>query len=499
MQQLYPPDRDRCIFLLQLSILESQWLSSFAFVPLFFSPLLTASPAGVYVAVFLIILLLACSALISGSEVAFFSLNINDVKKLEQENSTTSNRILLLRRQPRKLLATILISNNFINIGIIILSEFVLRHLLAEETRQGWAKVILPALGLENYFSTEQTAWMINFLIAIVGVTFFLVLFGEVAPKVYAKLNKVKLARLMARVLAFLNRIFTPFSTPLVRGTNFIERRLAGPNGSGNVTSREEIDQAIELAVKEDETNTEQEIDILKSIVKFGDVSVKQIMCSRVDVVAVDFRLGYHELLDVVRKSGFSRIPVYDEDFDNITGILYVKDLMGRLDEPDDFEWQPLIRTNVMYVPEAKKINDLLREFQLERLHMGIVVDEYGGSSGLVTLEDIMEEVIGEIKDEFDDDSEVEYEKVDDFNYIFEGKTLLNDVCRIMGIDTETFDEVKGDADSVAGLVLEITGRITKVHEEVTYNDYVFKTVAVNRRRIERIHIQLPAHEKKSG
>jgi putative hemolysin len=285
---------------------------------------------------------------------------------------------------------------------------------------------------------------------------------------------------------------FSPLSTPLVKGTNFIEKRLTGKNGIGTITSREEIDQAIELAVKEDETNTEQEIDILKSIVKFGDVSVKQIMCSRVDVVAIDFRIGFHELLDIVRTSGFSRLPVYDEDFDNITGILYVKDLLGYLEEPDDFEWQTLIRTNVLYVPEAKKINDLLREFQLERMHMGIVVDEYGGSSGLVTLEDIMEEVIGEIKDEFDDDTEVEYEKIDDYNFIFEGKTLLNDVCRIIGVDTETFDEVKGDADSVAGLLLEIIGQIPKINERINYQDYSFKIVSVNRRRIERVHIKLP-------
>lgn len=447
---------------------------------------------GVGAAVFLIIILLACSALISSSEVAFFSLNVNDAKKLEQDNTIVSNRILTLREQPRRLLATILISNNFINIGIIILSEFVLGEVLSDGIRLSWANRILSTLNLSAYIEATRIADWINFLLAIVGVTFLLVLFGEVAPKVYAKLNKLKLARLMSRVLSFLMGFLTPLSTPLVRGTNFIERRFAGHNGSGNITSREEIDQAIELAVKEDETNTEQEIDILKSIVKFGDVSVKQIMCSRVDVVAIDFRLGFHELLDIARKSGFSRIPVYDEDFDNITGILYIKDLLGHLEESDEFEWQPLIRPNVMYVPEAKKINDLLREFQLERMHMGIVVDEYGGSSGVVTLEDIMEEVIGEIKDEFDDDSEVEYEKIDDFNYVFEGKTLLNDVCRIVGIDTETFDEVKGDADSVAGLLLEIIGQFPKVNEHIAYNEYNFKIVSVNRRRIERIHISLP-------
>ncbi|MFK7806584.1 MAG: gliding motility-associated protein GldE [Saprospiraceae bacterium] len=472
--------------------MESDPDSLFTLLSFFVTPLLSVSPAGIYFALFLIILLLGCSALISSSEVAFFSLNVNDVKKLEQDNSVISNRILTLREQPRKLLATILISNNFINIGIIILSEFVLGEILSDAIRLEWARKVLSVLSLPAYFSAEIIAFWIHVLLAIVAVTFLLVLFGEVAPKVYAKLNKLKLARMMSRVLTLLMSFFTPLSTPLVRGTNFIERRLDNNNGSSTITSREEIDQAIELAVKEDETNTEQEIDILKSIVKFGDVSVKQIMCSRVDVVAIDFRMGFHEVIQLARKSGFSRIPVYDEDFDNIMGLLYVKDLLGHLEEANDFEWQPLIRTNVMYVPEAKKINDLLREFQLERLHMGIVVDEYGGSSGLVTLEDIMEEVIGEIKDEFDDDSELEYEKLDDHNYIFEGKTLLNDVCRIIGVDTETFDEVKGDADSVAGLLLEIVGQIPKANARVEYNDFNFKIVSVNRRRIERIHISLP-------
>ena len=197
-------------------------------------------------------------------------------------------------------------------------------------------------------------------------------------------------------------------------------------------------------------------------------------MRPRVDVIAVDFKISFQELLNVIKRSGFSRIPVFDEDFDSVTGLLYVKDLMGHLQEERTFEWQTLIRTNVMYVPEAKKIDDLLRDFQKERLHIAIVVDEYGGSSGIVTLEDIMEEVIGEIKEEFDDEVELEYKKIDDQNYLFEGKTLLNDVCRVIGVDTSTFDEVKGDADSVAGLFLEVVGQIPKVESEISYNDFHF-------------------------
>ncbi len=458
----------------------------------YFSPLLAVTAAGVYFALFFVLILLACSALISSSEVAFFSLNINDVKKLEQENSHTANRILDLRSKPRELLATILISNNFINIGIIILSDFILAYFLSDQIRINWSENIFEALPfLASFCSEEGLAKIINFSIAVIGVTFLLVLFGEVAPKVYAKINKMKLARLMSKTLGGLIGFFRPISSPLVMGTNLIERKLKNRSSNG-ITSREEIDQAIELAVKEDEKNAGKEIDILKSIVKFGDVSVKQIMRSRVDVMAIDFRIDFDELLTIVKNSGYSRIPVFDEDFDNITGILYGKDLLGHLDENVDYEWQVLIRTNVMYVPEAKKINDLLREFQLERMHMAIVVDEYGGSSGLVTLEDIMEEVIGEIKDEFDDDIEVDFQKIDDFNYSFEGKTLLNDVCRVIGVDTETFNIVKGDADSVAGLLLELTGQIPKIGAEVLYEDYKFKIISVNRRRIEKIQITLP-------
>jgi len=241
-----------------------------------------------------------------------------------------------------------------------------------------------------------------------------------------------------------------------------------------------------------DEVDSEQEIDILKGIVKFGDVMVKQIMRTRVDVIAIDFRMDFKELLETVRASGFSRIPVYDEDFDSITGILYVKDLLPVLDEKANFEWQGLIRPEILYVPEAKKINDLLKEFQEKRMHMAVVVDEYGGSAGVVTLEDIMEEVIGEIQDEFDSEKELEYEKIDDYNYIFEGKTLLNDVCRVVKIDTTTFDDVKGDSDSVAGLLLEFVGNLPKKGAVFNIHDYSLKVVEVNKRRIIRIQITLP-------
>lgn len=461
----------------------------YSFSPLLF--LLLVSSLGIYLGIAAIALLLACSALVSGSEVAFFSLTANDFEKLEQENGKSSKRILALKDRPRKLLATILISNNFVNIAIVILAEFVLMNVIPEGAFHNMANGLLSLWGEPTLERIEYWAEVLRFLVTVVGVTFLLVLFGEVAPKVYARINNLKLARLMSGPLSFLFGLFSPFSSALVNSTKVIERRLARTSAISPLASREDIDEAIELTVSQ-EQDAGQEVDILKSIVKFGDVTVKQIMCSRVDVVAVDFRIDYLELLAVIRESGYSRIPVYDNDFDNVTGILYVKDLLGRLNEPQGFEWQKLIRTDVYYVPEAKKIQDLLKEFQQQHLHMAVVVDEYGGSSGIVTLEDIMEEVIGEIRDEFDDEVEVVFKKIDDYNYLFEGKTLLNDVCRIVGIDTSTFNDIRGEADSLAGLILELTGLIPKPDEEVQYKNFSFKIISVSKRRIEQILFTLP-------
>ena len=440
--------------------------------------------------------LLFCSALVSGAEIAFFSLGGGDLEELEDSDDVRDKHILNLKGHPRYLLATILVSNNFVNIAIIILSNFVLTPLLPDSQFESWGQRLLEIAPFLSYlFTAEGLATTLNILILTVGVTFLLVLFGEVTPKVYAKMNNLQLARLMSIPINFLMRFLQPINFLLVSMTNIVERRLESKGNSGNQPSREEIDEAIELTVSK-EKESEQEVDILKSIVKFGDVSVKQIMRSRVDVVAVDFRIDFHKLLHIVRESGYSRIPVYDEVFDNVTGILYAKDLLGHLQEPRNFEWQSLIRTNVLYVPEAKKIDDLLKEFQREHLHMAIVVDEYGGSSGIVTLEDIMEEIIGEIKDEFDTEEEVEYQQIDEHHYIFEGKTLLNDFCRVIGIDTSTFDEVKGESDSLAGLLLELYGGFPPKDTEIAFQDYCFKAVSVNKRRIEKILITLTQDSK---
>ena len=440
-------------------------------------------------AIFLVLLLLICSALISGSEVAFFSLSPNDVDELKQENSTVSNRIISLKEQPRKLLATILICNNFINIGIVILSDFIIKKVLTKGSLLNWVDTNSNWITLP--LTNNQIATGIHFFFTIVLVTFLLVLFGEVAPKVYANLNNVKLARFMSGTLSFFNKLLSPLSSVLVSWTNWIEKRLANKTHQANLTSKEDIDEAIKLTVLNN-ADSKEEGDILKSLVKFGNVTAKQVMRSRVDVKAMDFRMNFKELTKMVIRTGYSRFPVYDDDLDNITGILYSKDLIGHLDEDENFEWQALIQTDVLYVPEAKKINELLKQFQKDRLHMAVVVDEYGGCSGIVTLEDILEEVIGEIKDEFDDNIEIEFKKLDDHNYIFEGKTLLNDVCRVLGIETDTFDEVKADADSIAGLMLELAGQIPKINSQISFEQYHFKVVSVNKRRIKQVQITIP-------
>lgn len=439
-------------------------------------------------------LLLLCSALVSGSEVAYFSLSAGDLFHIQQEGSLASRRILYLKSRPRTLLATILISNNFINIAIVILSDFILRYGLPLEVCRSWAVHLFGQEGL-GWITAGQIGQFFHFAITIVGVTFLLVLFGEVSPKIYAKFNNIALAKLMSAPLALFSRFFHPLIFVLVRGSRIIEvalSRRAGTSSDGE-ERKADIHEAIELTVRQDQGGR-QEIDILKSIIDFGDVTVKQIMRSRVDVVAVDFRISYRELLKVIRDSGFSRIPVFDEDLDNITGILYVKDLLGKIEEDDQFEWQVLIRTDVLYVPESKKIQELLKVFQERHLHMAIVVDEYGGSSGIVTLEDILEEIIGEIRDEFDEEEEVEYEKLDDYNYVFEGKTLLKDACRVTGINEAELDRIREDADTVAGLVLELLGYLPRKGVEVEHPPFKFKVVGANERRIEKVRITLPSH-----
>jgi len=452
-----------------------------------------AAPLGFEMAIplLLLLILLFCSGLVSGSEVAYFSLSPKQIADLKSENyDAISSKILKLKETPRTLLATILILNNFINIAIVVLSDFILWRTIPETTFQQWSLHLaewIPAL--EVYIPSLTRGF--NFFVTIAGVTFLLVVLGEVTPKVYAKVNNLKLARLMAHPLNFFKNLLWPFSKLLVRWSNKMERRISSNRMSGDtVTRKEEIDRAIDLTVSHD-MDSESEVDILKSIVKFGDVYVKQIMTPRVNVVGVDFSAELDQVFDIIRESGYSRLPVYKDDMDNLVGLLYIKDLVGKIEKGNQSEWQELIRSNLIYVTENKKINELLKEFQQKRLHMGIVVDEYGGCSGIVTLEDIMEEVIGEIRDEFDADEEHDFVKLDNRNFIFEGKTQLNDVCRIMSIDTNTFDNIRGESDTIAGLILELLGKLPKQEQEITVGAFKFKALAVTQRRIEKVKVSI--------
>jgi gliding motility-associated protein GldE len=438
----------------------------------------------------ILLLLILSSALISGSEVAFFSLSPSQMIDLQDDGSTSSNRIIKLKEKPRTLLATILIANNLVNIAIVVFSDFLIKELIGPERL-----TIIGEWFYEHGFAwLGQANWLAGafmFLLTVIGVTSILVLFGEIAPKLYANLNNLKFSRIMSGPLTFLNIIFGPLSRILVNWSNKLEGRITGSENYQTNTSKEDIDAAIDLTVSSDDESSEEEADMLKGIVKFGDVSTKQIMKSRVDVTAIDITTPFNEVMDVIKETGYSRIPIYNEDFDSIEGILYVKDLIGSYGESKEFKWVDLIRKTVLYVPESKKIDDLLREFQVKRTHIAIVVDEYGGSSGIVTLEDVMEEVIGDIKDEFDEQEDVEYVILSDGNYIFEGKSLLNDVCRIIGVDSYYFDEEKGESDSLAGLIIEMTGAIPKIETEIEYRDILFKIVSVSKRRIEKINLRM--------
>jgi gliding motility-associated protein GldE len=430
--------------------------------------------------------------MISASEVAYFSLNVREIKELEEENSLLSKRALKLKENSRHLLATILISNNFVNVAIVIVAEHIFRYILGE------SRLLTIGLWLHtNVFyglsSPEVIGSIFNFLLTVVGVTFLLVLFGEGMPKIYATISKMKIIHFMSGPLTFLMWIFHPANKVLVGWSNAMEKSL-GSNSNQNLTTKEDIDAAIDLTMTNDTPHATQEADILKGIVNFGDISAKQIMHPRMDIVALDETDGFKEVMKVVKDSGYSRLPVYREDLDNIIGILYVKDLLSYTDENDQFVWQKLIRSTVLFVPESKKIDELLRQFQLKRVHLAVIVDEYGGTAGIATLEDIMEEVVGDIKDEFDQDEDVDYIRISENNYIFEGKTLLNDVCRVVGLNSGYFDDIRGEADSLAGLILEMVGTIPNSEKEITIGHITLKIVSVSKKRIEKISLFL--HEK---
>lgn len=405
-------------------------------------------------------LLLLCSALISGSEVAYFSLSGSEIDRLKTSKNRSEIRILELLERPKRLLATILIANNFINVGIVILSTFIIDGLFTFHNNQ------------------------LKFFIQVIAVTFILLLIGEVIPKVYATRKAERLAGIMAIPLFYVQLIVKPVSSILVQSTNFIDKRI---KKKGHNISVGELSHALELSSDENAKDEDQKI--LEGIVKFGNTDVKQIMTSRIDVVPLEITATYQEVVKTILDCGYSRIPVYKENFDTIVGVLYIKDLLPHLDN-EDFDWTSILR-NPFFVPENKKIDDLLREFQGKKIHLAIVVDEYGGTSGIVSLEDVLEEIVGEISDEFDDDDLV-YSKLDEFNYVFEGKTPLNDVYRILEVPSEElFEEQKGDAETLAGFLLELKGKIPKKGEKVRFEQYLFTVEAADKRRVKRIKVTI--------
>ena len=417
----------------------------------------------IVIGLLVIIILLIGSALMSASEVAFFSFRPEDLENLKTNKDKKSKTVLNLYNNPEKLLSTVLVANNTINIAIVLLAAFLSTRMFDFSS--------VPVLG---------------FIINVVVITFLLLFFGEVMPKVYASRNHITLALFMAYPLTLLEKVFQPVTSLLIFSSSFVKRRTGTRRSN---ISMDDLSDALELT-SEDFTEDEK---ILKGIVNFGNINVSAIMCSRIDVTAIDIRSGFDQIVPVIINSGFSRIPVYSGSFDSVKGILYAKDVLPFTNNPSSFKWQALLRPPY-FVPETKKINDLLKEFQTKKIHMAVVIDEYGGTSGIVTLEDILEEIVGEITDESDDD-QVLFRKLDEKTYIFEAKILLNDFCKVFDIEEDLFEEVRGESETLAGLMLELTGEIPQKDQIIRFGDFVFRIESADRRRIKEIRVEINKNE----
>jgi gliding motility-associated protein GldE len=415
------------------------------------------------------LVLLILVAFVSAAESAFFSLTPTNMDDLRTSGAKIDQKILQLIDAPKRLLATLLISVNFINIAIVILNS----------------TFIFNKGGLFDFPGSP----LLGFVLQVVAVTFLILLIGEVTPKIYATQNPLKACRSLVYFVYFLQRLFYPVSSFLIYTTSLLDK-LIKPK-SHNI-SVDELSQALDLT--SDEDMPEEDHKILQGIVKFGNTDVKQIMQPRTNVTAIEDKVGYSKLLSDITDFGFSRVPIYKETLDNIVGVLYTKDLLQYIDKPDSFNWQGIIRPP-FFVPENKKIDDLLREFQFKKIHLAIVVDEYGGTSGIVTLEDVIEEIVGEINDEFDDDDLV-YSKLDDSNFVFEGKAPLNDIYRILEIDGADFEGAKGEADTLAGLIIEIEGRIPTKNEKIQFKNLTFTIESADNRKIKRVKITIERDEE---
>ncbi|UOY04712.1 gliding motility-associated protein GldE [Muricauda sp. SCSIO 64092] len=414
-------------------------------------------------------LLLLCSALISGAEVALFGLSQTDINSISEENTKRGGLVVQLLSKPKKLLATILIANNTINIGIVLLFSDI------GDVLFGNIKQLLF-----GFIS-------VRFLLEVVMATFLILMFGEILPKIYANRNRIQFAHFMAYPLRVLDYLFTPFSSPMRSATLFLHERLGRQKSNLSV---DQLSQALELTSEGDTTKEEQKI--LEGIVTFGNTDTKQVMRPRLDIFALNEEMKFSEVLEEIKKNGYSRIPVFSEHMDNVVGVLYVKDLLPYL-ERKSFNWMSLLR-EPYFVPENKKLDDLLLEFQEQKKHMAIVVDEYGGTSGIVTLEDIIEEIVGDISDEFDDE-DLTYSKLDEHTYVFEGKTNLKDFYKVIKMpddEQDLFEQQKGESETIAGFVLEISGSFPKRGEKISFDNYLFTVEGLDKKRLKQIKINLP-------
>jgi|TARA_Y100000766_G_scaffold285195_1_gene306984 putative hemolysin len=411
----------------------------------------------------LIFFLILLSAFLSGSEVAIFGLSNTQKETLvNEEQNKNSQRIIKLIADPKKLLATILIGNNLVNVAIVLVSSLMMNHI----------------------FESYTLSPLLNFIIQVVIVTFFILLFGEVIPKVYANNYNLKFSKLMAFPISILKILFNPLSNLLISSTSIIDKKI---DKKIELLNADELEYALDLT--KDSVDNKEEKKILEGIVKFGNTDVKQIMTPRTDVVAFQNDLDYKSLISDLKAVKFSRIPVYEDSFDKIKGILYVKDLIGKIKEPANYQWNKLLR-DAKFVPENKKLDDLLKEFQEEKTHIAIVVDEYGGSSGIVSLEDVLEEIVGDITDEFDE-KDVTFLKIDEKNYLFDGKTPLIDFYKILNIDGQKFEVSKGESDTLAGFCIENAGKILLKNEKIIFENYTFTVEASDKRRIKKIKIKI--------
>ena len=426
-----------------------------------------ATPAAITtqaitILIFVLIFLITVFYFLAGAEVAFFSLTHKDINMLKTKQHPAYKRIVDLLEEPKLLLGSLLIANTLVNISIIIVFNFLLDELIP--------------LGNQLY-------WM-HFLIKVLCITFLIIVLGEIMPKIMATHNNIRFAKDAGPLVAGVAGLFSGLSKSMVGFSDYVEKKLASKsNGS---YSMDELDNAIDN--RDNDIASEKEKNILKGIVKFGNIMVKQIMKTRLDVHGIEHKASFSDLKKCIEELHYSRLPVYKEDLDEVVGVIHTKDLLPHLDEKE-FNWHTHIRAPY-FIHEQKLIEDLLHEFQAKRIHFAVVVDEFGGTSGIVTLEDIMEEIIGDIRDEFDED-DITHKKLDDFNYIFEGKTMINDVCRMMELNQETFDSVRGDSDSLAGLVLEIAGEIPQNNQVISSGDFDFTVLEKEKNRLQKIKVTI--------